>query len=75
MADAERRGEYAGGTNTRAYIGGRAASFAYRICWRGGHRKLALRLVMRTASMVVEAVWNNGKRYFQKPTKAIVLPE
>jgi glycosyltransferase involved in cell wall biosynthesis len=75
VAAAERRGEYAGGTNTRAYIGGRAASFAYRICWRGGQRKLALRLVKSTASMVVEALWNNGKRYFQKPTKAIVLPE
>jgi glycosyltransferase involved in cell wall biosynthesis len=75
VAAAERRGEYAAGTRTRAYIGGRAASFAYRICWRGGQRMLALRLVMRTAPLVLAALWNNGKRFFQKPAKAIVLPQ
>jgi glycosyltransferase involved in cell wall biosynthesis len=75
VADAQRRGEYAAGTKTRAYIGGRAASFAYRICWRGGQRKLALRLVMRTAPLMLAALWNNGKRFFQKPAKAIVLPQ
>jgi glycosyltransferase involved in cell wall biosynthesis len=75
VAAAQRRGEYAAGTKTRAYIGGRAASFAYRICWRGGQRKLAMRLVMRTAPLVLAALWNNGKRFFQKPAKAIVLPQ
>jgi glycosyltransferase involved in cell wall biosynthesis len=75
VAAAQRRGEYAAGTKTRAYIGGRAASFAYRICWRGGQRKLAMRLVVRTAPLVLAALWNNGKRFFQKPPKAIVLPQ
>jgi len=75
VAAAQRRGEYAAGTKTGAYIGGRAASFAYRICWRGGQRKLAMRLVVRTAPLVLAALWNNGKRFFQKPAKAIVLPQ
>jgi len=74
VAAAQRHGEYASGTKTRAYIGGRAASFAYRICWRGGQRKLALGLVIRTAPLVLAALWNNGKRFFQRPAKAIVLP-
>jgi hypothetical protein len=74
VAGAERRGEYAEGTKVRAYIGGRAASFAYRICWRGGHRRLALRLVTRTAPLVVAALWNNAGRVFKKTAQPIVLP-
>jgi hypothetical protein len=30
---------------------------------------------MRTAPVVLEALGNGGKRLFQKPTKAIVLPQ
>jgi glycosyltransferase involved in cell wall biosynthesis len=71
---AYRRGEYSKGTKVRAYLGGRAASFAYRICWRGGHRKLALRLAMRTAPMVLAALWNYAARLVRKPAPPIVLP-
>jgi glycosyltransferase involved in cell wall biosynthesis len=73
VAGAQRRGEYADGTKVRAYIGGRAASFAYRICWRSGHRQLALRLVTRTAPMIAAALWNNATRIFRKPAPPIVL--
>jgi glycosyltransferase involved in cell wall biosynthesis len=73
VARDERQGQYAGGTNVRAYIGGRAASFGYRICWRGGHRKLALRLVSRTAPLIAAALWNNATRYFKKPAPPVVL--
>ncbi len=71
---AYRRGEYSAGTKVRAYIGGRAASFAYRICWRAGHRKLALRLATRTAPLVLAALWNNAMRWVRKPAPPIALP-
>jgi glycosyltransferase involved in cell wall biosynthesis len=73
VAGAQRRGEYTDGTKVRAYIGGRAASFAYRICWRSGHRKLALRLVTRTAPLIAAALWNNATRSFRKTAPPIVL--
>jgi glycosyltransferase involved in cell wall biosynthesis len=73
VARDERQGQYAGGTKVRAYIGGRAASFGYRICWRGGHRKLALRLVSRTAPLIAAALWNNATRYFKKSAPPIDL--
>ena len=56
-----------------AYIGGRAASFGNRICWRGGHRGLALRVVTRMAPHVAAALWNNATRYFKKSAQPIVL--
>ena len=68
VAGAYRSGEYAQGTNGRAYIGGRGASFAYHICWRGGHRRLALCLATRTVPLVVAALWNNAARFFKKAT-------
>lgn len=73
VAEAQRRGEYSDGTKVRAYIGGRAASFAYRICWRSGHRKLALRLLTRTAPLIAAALWNNATRIFRKTAPPIVL--
>ena len=74
LADAQRRGEYPGGKKARTYIGGRAASFAYGKCWREGARKLAVSLVIRTAPLVLAALWNTTRRRFQEPPKRIVLP-
>lgn len=74
VKSAYRRGEYSNGTKVRAYIGGRAASFAYRICWRGGHKRLALRLLTRTAPMVLAALSNKASRLIKKPARPIVLP-
>lgn len=75
VKDAYRRGEFSKGTKVRAYIGGRAASFAYRICWRGGHKKLALRLVAHTAPLVLAALWNYAPRLVRKSAPPIVLPD
>jgi glycosyltransferase involved in cell wall biosynthesis len=69
LADSERRGEYLGGKKTDRYaiIGGRAAHWAYRYCWRRGHKKLALQLLVGTADMVIVALWTK----FLKSRKAL----
>ncbi len=58
-----------------AIIGGRASTWALRYCWRGGQKKLALRLLLKTAPMVFAALWNKALRYFSKPAAPVVLPE
>jgi hypothetical protein len=73
IAAAGRRGDYPGGYEARAYIGGRAASFAYRKCWGAGKRKLAIRLVMTTSPMIIAALWNIVVRLLQTPTKSITV--
>jgi len=78
MARTERQGLYPGG-NERcaaryAYIGGMAASFAYRHCWRKGFRGPALKLLAGTAPMVAVAVGNRFLRWFRKRTAPTVLP-
>jgi len=69
LADSERRGEYLGGKKADRYaiIGGRAAHWAYRYCWRRGHKKLALQLLLPTADMVIVALWTK----FLKSRKAL----
>ena len=68
LADSERRGEYLGGRKIDRYavIGGRAAHWGYRYCWRHGHKKMALRLLVPTADMVIVALWTK----FLKSRKA-----
>jgi glycosyltransferase involved in cell wall biosynthesis len=79
LARAERLGQYPGGRERRsdryALIGGRSSTWALRSCWRGGQRKLALRLLAGTAPMVLAAVWKRCVRYMRKPTQSIILPE
>ncbi len=79
LADAERRGEYPGGSKRRweryALIGGRASSWAYRYCWKEGQYKMATRLLANTAPMVLAALWNKAMRYFHKPATPVTLPE
>jgi glycosyltransferase involved in cell wall biosynthesis len=79
LARSERVGQYPGGSERRsdryALIGGRASNWALRHCWRGGHRKLALQLLLGTAPMVFTAVWKKFLRCLHKPTQPIVLPE
>jgi glycosyltransferase involved in cell wall biosynthesis len=69
LADSERRGEYLGGEKVDRYavIGGRAAHWGYRYCWRRGHKKLALQLLVGTADMVIVALWTK----FLKSRKAL----
>jgi glycosyltransferase involved in cell wall biosynthesis len=79
VARSERLGEYPGENSRRrdryAILGGRAATWALRYCWRAGQRKLALRLLLGTAPMVAAAVWKKFLRRFQKPAAVIALPE
>jgi len=76
LADSERRGDF-GGKERRAdryaYIGGRAAAWAFYYCWRAGHRKLALKLLSGTAPMVSMAVIRKFLRKFHPPARSIVL--
>lgn len=79
LADAERRGEYPGGSERRseryAVIGGRSSSWAYRYCWRNGQYKMALKLLANTAPMVAAAVWGKFMRRFQEPPIPALLRE
>jgi len=79
LARSEHQGQYPGGSERRwgryAFIGGIASTWAIKSCWRGGHRKLALRLLLGTAPMVFAAVWKKFLTYLRKPTQPIVLPE
>jgi glycosyltransferase involved in cell wall biosynthesis len=74
LAKAERRGEYPGGQKVRTFIGRRSAAFAYGRCWRGGERGLALRLLLRTAPLVMAALWNAARRNLKKGPQPILLP-
>ena len=58
-----------------AYIGGRAASWAFNYCWRGGQRKLALQLLGGTAPMVATAMWKKFLRKFRTVPDPIVVTE
>jgi glycosyltransferase involved in cell wall biosynthesis len=79
IIQAERNGEYPGGRERRmaryAIIGGRTGNWAYRYCWRGGQKKLALRLLWKTAPMIAAAMWIRLSRSLQRPTPSIVLNE
>jgi glycosyltransferase involved in cell wall biosynthesis len=76
LADSEREGAF-GGKERRAdryaYIGGRAAAWAFYYCWRAGHRKLALKLLSGTAPMVSMAVIRKFLRKFRPAAQTIVL--
>jgi glycosyltransferase involved in cell wall biosynthesis len=76
LANSERQGAF-GGKERRAdryaYIGGRAASWAFNYCWRAGHRKLALKLLSGTAPMVSTALIRKFLRKFRPPAESIVL--
>jgi glycosyltransferase involved in cell wall biosynthesis len=76
LANSERQGVF-GGKERRAdryaYIGGRAAAWAFHYCWRAGHRKLALKLLRGTAPMVSMAVFRKFLRRFRPPAELIVL--
>ncbi len=79
LARAEDQGRYPGGKARRwaryAIIGGVASTYALRFCWRGGQRRLALRLLLGTAPMVFAAVVKRSFRVFRKATRAMVVPE
>ncbi len=79
VASAERQGEYPGGRRRRwdryAIIGGRAPTWALNYCWRGGQRKVALRLLLGTAPMVFAAVIKRSFRVFRKADRLVVIPE
>jgi len=76
LADSEREGVF-GGKERRAdryaYIGGRAAAWAFYYCWRAGHRKLAIKLLSGTAPMVSMAVIRKFLRKFRPTAQTIVL--
>jgi glycosyltransferase involved in cell wall biosynthesis len=76
LADCERKGAF-GGKERRAdryaYIGGRAAAWAFYYCWRPGHRKLALKLLSGTAPMVSMAVIHRFLRKFRPPAHSIIV--
>jgi glycosyltransferase involved in cell wall biosynthesis len=76
LADSEREGVF-GGKERRAdryaYIGGRAAAWAFYYCWRARHRKLALKLLSGTAPMVSMAVIRKFLRKFRPTAQTIVL--
>ena len=76
LADSERQGDF-GGKERRAdryaYIGGRAAAWAFHYCWRAGHRKLAVKLLSGTAPMVTMAMFRKFLRKFRAPAELIVL--
>jgi glycosyltransferase involved in cell wall biosynthesis len=76
LADSERRGVFGGKerkADRYAYIGGRAAAWAFYHCWRAGHHKLALKLLSGTAPMVSMAVIRKFSRKFHPPAQSIVL--
>jgi len=77
LHDYEMQGRYPGGKERRldryAAVGGMAMFWAYKGCWRAGHRKLALRVLLATAPMVCAALWKKSLRYFRKPAQTIVL--
>ncbi|HEY4781543.1 MAG TPA: glycosyltransferase family 2 protein [Chthoniobacterales bacterium] len=76
LARSERYGEYRGNALGRyAIIGGRAANWAWRHCWRAGKRKLALRLLLGTAPMVLVALWVKLSRRVRKSTEAVIFLE
>lgn len=78
IARFEHEGRYPGGSERRwdryALIGGVTSTIAVTQCWRGGERKLALRLLLGTAPMVAAALWKRFLRSLRKPTQSIVLP-
>jgi glycosyltransferase involved in cell wall biosynthesis len=76
LADSERQGVFGGKerkADRYAYIGGRAAAWAFYYCWKAGHRKLALKLLSETAPMVSMAVLRKFLRTFRHSTEPIVL--
>jgi glycosyltransferase involved in cell wall biosynthesis len=79
LARLEHQGRYPGGNKRRwdryAIIGGVASTWALRYCWRGKQRKLAIRLLLGTAPMVLAAVVKKSLRYFRRPVQPMVLPE
>jgi glycosyltransferase involved in cell wall biosynthesis len=79
LVRAEHQGQYPGGSKRRwaryAHVGGVASTYAVRYCWRGGQRKLALRLLLGSAPMVFAAVCKKFLASFRKPTRPIVLSE
>jgi hypothetical protein len=78
MVRSEREEKYPGGKARRsaryACIGGLSAAFAIRYCWRGGSRKQALRLLLRTSPMILAAIQNKLLRRFRNPTQPTILP-
>jgi glycosyltransferase involved in cell wall biosynthesis len=79
LVRAERKGQYPGGRKRRwdryALIGGVSSTYAVDYCWRGGARKVALRLLFGTVPMILAAAWKRYLRYFRKPPQPIILPE
>jgi glycosyltransferase involved in cell wall biosynthesis len=76
LADSERQGVFGGKerkADRYAYIGGRAAAWAFYYCWKAGHRKLALKLLSETAPMVSMAVLRKFLRTFRHSAEPIVL--
>jgi glycosyltransferase involved in cell wall biosynthesis len=76
LADSERQGAFGGKerqADRYAFIGGRAAAWAFYYCWKAGHRKLALKLLSGTFPMVSRAVLRKFLRTFRAPEAPIVL--
>lgn len=78
VARSEHQGAYPGGRDRRfdryTLIGGRSANWAYRYCWRGGYKRLGLKLLWGTAPMVFAALWRRSLRYVRQPAEPLVLP-
>jgi glycosyltransferase involved in cell wall biosynthesis len=78
LAYSEYAGLYPGGKERRldryANIGGASSAYAVRYCWRGGERKLALKVLTVSAPMVFAAVRKKLLRPFRPLTKPIILP-
>lgn len=74
----ERQGQYPGGRERRfdrySLIGGRAANWAYRYCWRRGYKGLGLKLLWGAAPMVFATLWSRFMRRVRKPAKPILVP-
>jgi len=75
----ERQGKYPGGSKRRwdryAVIGGVSSTWAWRYCWKGQQRALAIKLLLGTAPMVLAALTKKVSRFLGPAPQRILLPE
>ncbi len=78
VVDSERARVYPGGKQRRqdryACIGGLTSAYAVRYCWRRKERRVALRLLLGSAPMVMGALRRKLLRGFGHPIQPIILP-
>jgi glycosyltransferase involved in cell wall biosynthesis len=77
LAHAEDRGEFPGGSarwmDRYVCLGGRAGSWAYLHCWKQGHYRVALRLLLETAPMILTATLVKMLAPFRKAPAAAAI--